>query len=69
MLLVIALQSVYIEVKDVNLRFIAIFLLLGGYHQQSRKAINFSALFAIPLPHFSKRINRKIIESDCQAKR
>ncbi|KAL4643971.1 hypothetical protein ACB092_02G130100 [Castanea dentata] len=41
----------------------------SGYYQQSRKAINFSALFAIPLPHSLKRINRKIIESNCQAKR
>lgn len=42
----------------------------GGYYQQSRRAFNnLSALFELPLPHSSKGINRKIINTDCHAKR
>ncbi|KAE8022918.1 hypothetical protein FH972_008679 [Carpinus fangiana] len=41
----------------------------GGYPQQSRKAMNFSHLSVIPLPHSSKRLNRLIVESDYHAKR
>lgn len=41
----------------------------GGYSQQSRKAMNLSDLFAIPLPHSSNRLNRWTVESDYHAKR
>jgi hypothetical protein len=63
------LQFVSIEVKDVNLRFVAFLFLLGGYSQQSRKAMHLSDLSVIPLPHSSKRLNRLIMESDYHAKR
>ncbi|XP_040994310.1 uncharacterized protein LOC121240843 isoform X2 [Juglans microcarpa x Juglans regia] len=41
----------------------------GGFYQQSRKVMDLSGLTVIPLPNSSRRIDKKIVETDCHAKR